>query len=137
MAGEQRFEQSRDGTGRSIDGAGVVPGDIVLLEAGEKIPADLRLIETAGLRIEEAILTGESVPVEQSTDPVAADAPIGNRACMAFSGTLVAGGAGRGVVVATGVGTEIGHISGMLSRGETLTTPLVGRWTPSPAGSRS
>jgi len=115
----------RDGTRRSIDGAEVVPGDIVLLEAGEKIPADLRLIEAAGLRIEEAILTGESVPVEKSTDPVAADAPIGDRACMAFSSTLVAGGAGRGVVVATGVGTEIGHISGMLSRVETLTTPLV------------
>ena len=127
----------RDGTRRSIDGAEVVPGDIVLLEAGEKVPADLRLIEAAGLRIEEAILTGESVPVEKSTKPVAADAAIGDRACMAFSGTLVAGGAGRGVVVATGVGTEIGHISGMLSRVETLTTPLVGQMDASPAGSRS
>ena len=105
----------------------MVPGDIVLLEAGEKVPADLRLIETTGLRVEEAILTGESVPVEKSTDPVTADAAIGDRACMAFSGTLVAGGAGRGVVVATGGGTEIGHISGMLSRVETLTTPLVGQ----------
>ena len=117
----------RDGQRCSIDGTEVVPGDIVLLEAGEKIPADLRLIETAGLRIEEAILTGESVPVEKSTDPVSAEAAIGDRACMAFSGTLVAGGAGRGVVVATGAGTEIGHISGMLSRVETLTTPLVGQ----------
>jgi magnesium-transporting ATPase (P-type) len=115
----------RGGVRRTIDGAEVVPGDIVLLEAGEKVPADLRLIEATGLRIEEAILTGESVPVEKSTNPVAADVPIGDRACMAFSGTLVAGGTGRGVVVATGGGTEIGHISGMLSRVETLTTPLV------------
>ena len=117
----------RDGKRRNIDGAEAVPGDIVLLEAGEKIPADLRLIETTGLRIEEAILTGESVPVEKSTNPVAADAPIGDRTCMAFSGTLIACGTGRGVVVATGGGTEIGHISGMLSRVETLTTPLVGQ----------
>ena len=115
----------RDGTRRSIDSAEAVPGDIVLLEAGDKIPADLRLIEAAGLRVEEAILTGESVPVEKSPEPVVADAPLGDRSCMAFSGTLVAGGAGRGVIVATGVETEIGHISGMLSRVETLTTPLV------------
>jgi magnesium-transporting ATPase (P-type) len=117
----------RDGKRRSIDGAEVVPGDIVLLEAGEKVPADLRLIEAAGLRVEEAILTGESAPVEKSAEPVAADAAIGDRSGMAFSGTLVAGGAGRGVVVATGAETEIGHISGMLARVETLTTPLVGQ----------
>ena len=115
----------RDGKRRSIDSAEVVPGDIVLLEAGEKVTADLRLIEAAGLRIEEAILTGESVPAEKSTEPVAADATLGDRACMAFSGTLVTGGAGRGVVVATGARTEIGRISGMLSRVETLTTPLI------------
>ena len=115
----------RDGERRSIDSASVVPGDIVLLEAGEKVSADLRLIEATGLRIEEAILTGESVPVDKATKPVAADAAIGDRSCMAFSGTLVAGGAGRGVVVATGAETEIGRISGMLSEVETLTTPLV------------
>lgn len=115
----------RDGRRISIDSADVVPGDLVLLEAGDKVPADLRLIETAALRIEEAILTGESVPVEKSTQPVAADAPLGDRACMAFSGTLVAGGAGRGIAVATGADTEIGKISGMLSRVETLSTPLV------------
>ncbi len=115
----------RDGERRSIDSAAVVPGDIVLLEAGEKVPADLRLIEAAGLRIEEAILTGESVPSDKTTKPVAAGAQIGDRSCMAFSGTLVAGGAGRGVVVGTGAATEIGRISGMLSKVETLTTPLV------------
>jgi magnesium-transporting ATPase (P-type) len=115
----------RDGARRTVDGAEVVPGDIILLEAGEKVPADLRLIAAQGLRIEEAILTGESMPVDKTTAPVAAEAPIGDRSSMAFSGTLVAAGAGRGVVVATGASTEIGHISGMLSRVETLTTPLI------------
>jgi magnesium-transporting ATPase (P-type) len=115
----------RDGQRRSIDSALLAPGDIVLLEAGEKIPADVRLLEAAGLRVEEAILTGESVPVDKRTKAVAPAAPIGDRSSMAFSGTLVAAGAGRGVVVATGGATEIGRISGLLSTVETLTTPLV------------
>lgn len=115
----------REGRRRSLDSALVVPGDIVLLEPGEKVPADLRLIQADGLRIDEAILTGESVPVDKATDPVAADAALGDRFCMAFSGTLVVGGLGRGVVVATGAASEIGRISGMLSGVETLTTPLV------------
>ena len=115
----------RDGERRSVDSASLVPGDIVMLEAGDRVPADLRLIEAAGLRIEEAILTGESVSVDKATRPVAADAPIGDRSSMAFSGTLVAAGAGRGVVVATGAATEIGRISGMLAKVETLSTPLV------------
>ncbi|MGM0560447.1 MAG: cation-transporting P-type ATPase [Pseudomonadota bacterium] len=115
----------RNGRRQTIDSAEVVPGDIVLLEAGEKVPADLRLLEASGLRIEEAILTGESVPVEKNTEPVPTDATLGDRTCMAYSGTLVSGGAGRGVVVATGEATEIGRISGMLSRVEKLTTPLI------------
>ena len=115
----------RDGRRISIDSTDVVPGDIVLLEPGDRVPADLRLTEAAGLRIEEAVLTGESVPVEKFVQPVAQDSPLGDRTCMAFSGTLIAGGAGRGIVVATGPNTEIGKISGMLSRVETLSTPLV------------
>ncbi len=115
----------RDGKRITIDAAELVPGDVVLLEAGDKVPADLRLLESSGLRAEEAILTGESVPVEKTVQSVAADAALGDRASMAYSGTLVAGGTGRGVVVATGGATEIGRISGMLSRVETLTTPLV------------
>ncbi len=115
----------RDGKRLSIDSADVVPGDIVLLEAGEKVPADLRLLDVNGLRIEEAILTGESVPVEKTTKPVPEDAALGDRTSMAYSGTLVAGGTARGVVVATGGATEIGRISGMLSEVEMLTTPLV------------
>ncbi len=115
----------RDGERCTIDSALLAPGDIVLLEAGDKVPADLRLLETAGLRIEEAVLTGESVPVDKGTAAVAPTATIGDRSGMAFSGTLVAAGTGRGVVVATGPSTEIGRISGLLSTVETLTTPLV------------
>ncbi len=115
----------RDGRRFSVDSAEVVPGDVVLLEAGDRVPADLRLMEAAGLRVEEAVLTGESVPVEKFVHPVAAETSLGDRSCMAFSGTLVAGGTGRGVVVATGASTEIGKISRMLSRVETLSTPLI------------
>lgn len=115
----------RDGTRRSIDGEALVPGDVVLLEAGDKVPADLRLLRVNGLQIQEAILTGESVPIEKHTRSVAATAPLGDRGCIAYSGTLVTSGLGRGVVVATGADTEIGLISGMLSTVETLTTPLV------------
>jgi magnesium-transporting ATPase (P-type) len=115
----------RDGQRISIDSAEVVPGDIVLLEAGDKPPADLRLIQTHGLQVQEAMLTGESVAVEKSVDPVTADAPIGDRTNMAFGGTLVTAGQGRGIVTATADRTEIGRISGMLSDVEELTTPLV------------
>jgi len=115
----------RDGRRQSVDAAELVPGDIVLVEAGDRAPADLRLIEARGLKAEEAILTGESVPVDKGTAPVAADAALGDRTPMLFSGTLVATGAGRGVVAATGGATQIGQISGMLSEVRTLTTPLV------------
>jgi magnesium-transporting ATPase (P-type) len=115
----------RDGVRISIDGEFLVPGDIVLLEAGDKVPADLRLLTAHGMSIQEAILTGESVPVEKQTKPVAEQVPLGDRTCMAFSGTLVASGQGKGVVVAIGGATEIGRISSLLSEVETLTTPLV------------
>jgi magnesium-transporting ATPase (P-type) len=115
----------RDGERRSVNGEALVPGDIVLLEAGDKVPADLRLLQSQGLQIQEAILTGESLAVEKQIDPVAAGAALGDRFCMAFSGTLVTSGQGRGVVVATGAATQIGRISGLLSEVETLTTPLL------------
>ncbi|MGM0584875.1 MAG: cation-transporting P-type ATPase [Pseudomonadota bacterium] len=115
----------RDGRRHSVDAADLVPGDIVLLEAGDRAPADIRLTEARGLKAEEAILTGESVPVDKAPAPAPEDAPLGDRSSMLFSGTLVAAGAGRGVVAATGAATQIGRISGMLSRVETLTTPLV------------
>ncbi|WP_078540103.1 cation-transporting P-type ATPase [Thioclava sp. DLFJ5-1] len=115
----------RDRRRQTLEAADLVPGDIVLIEAGDRVTADLRLISARGLKAEEAILTGESVPVDKGTASVAEDAPLGDRNSMLFSGTLVAAGAGRGVVVATGAQTQIGRISGMLSRVETLTTPLV------------
>ncbi|SDK02916.1 cation-transporting P-type ATPase [Aliiruegeria lutimaris] len=115
----------RDGRRMTVDAAELVPGDIVLVRAGDRVPADLRLTEARSLRVEEAILTGESVPVDKGTAPVEAEAVLGDRSSMMFSGTLAAAGSGRGVVVATGIDTEIGQISGMLSEVETLTTPLV------------
>jgi magnesium-transporting ATPase (P-type) len=115
----------RDGTRRSIDAVELVPGDIVLLEAGDRVPADLRVIEARGIKAEEAILTGESVPVDKDISAVAENASLGDRSSLLFSGTLVVAGTARGLVVATGIDTEIGHISGMLAKVETLTTPLV------------
>lgn len=115
----------RGGQRQTIDAIDLVPGDIVLLEAGDRVPADVRLIEARSVKVEEAILTGESVPVDKDPAPVPQGASLGDRASMAFSGTLLVSGAARGLVVATGSNTEIGQISGMLSRVETLTTPLV------------
>lgn len=109
----------------SILGEELVAGDIVLLEAGDKVPADLRLLHANRLQIQEAILTGESLPVEKRTEPVGLDAALGDRTCMAFSGTLVTCGQATGVVVATAASAEIGRISSMLAGVETLTTPLV------------
>ena len=114
----------RDGARVTVDGADLVPGDIVLLEAGDKVPADLRVIEARGLAAQEAILTGESVPVEKGSTPVAAAAAVGDRRSMLWSGTLITQGTARGLVVATGTGTEIGRIGGLLAGIEQLTTPL-------------
>lgn len=115
----------RDGARVTLDGADLVPGDIVLLEAGDKVPADLRVIEARGLTAQEAILTGESVPVEKGSNPVAAAAALGDRSSMLWSGTLITQGTARGMVVATGQGTEIGRIGVILEGVEQLTTPLV------------
>jgi magnesium-transporting ATPase (P-type) len=115
----------RNGQRHTIDGDDLVPGDIVLIEAGDKVPADLRLLRTHGLQIQESILTGESVAVDKRTKPVGVETALGDRVCMAFSGTTVTSGQGQGIVVATGDATQIGLISGLLSRVETLTTPLV------------
>jgi magnesium-transporting ATPase (P-type) len=115
----------RDGQQRSMSAEELVPGDIVLLKAGDKVPADLRLLEARDLQIEEAALTGESVPVSKSIHEVEEEAGLGDRTSMAFSGTLVTYGQGRGVVTATGQQTEIGRISSLLAEVETLTTPLL------------
>ena len=110
---------------KTVPAGELVPGDIVLLEAGDRVPADIRLIDARSLKIDEAVLTGESVPVEKATLPVGEAVPLGDRASMAFSGTLVTYGQGKGVIVATGTQTEIGRISGMLSEVTTLQTPLL------------
>ena len=115
----------RDGIRVTLDAEELVPGDIVLIAAGDLVPADLRLLEARGLKAEEAILTGESVPVDKGVAPVDGEAPLGDQSPMLFSGTLVAAGTGRGVVTETGSRTQIGRISGMLSTVEVLTTPLV------------
>lgn len=115
----------RDGERKTVAAEQLVPGDIVFLEAGDKVPADLRLIKAHGLNIQEAILTGESLAVEKGTETVSQQATLGDRSCMAFSGTTVTSGQGQGIITATASDTEIGHISGMLSQVKTLTTPLV------------
>ncbi len=115
----------RDGQRVTVDGADLVPGDLVLLEAGDKVPADLRVLEARGLAAQESILTGESVPVEKTVEPVAAAAPLGDRQSMLWSGTLITQGTARGLVVATADATEIGRIGGLLAGVEQLTTPLV------------
>ena len=115
----------RDGRRLTVPVESLVVGDVVLAEAGDRIPADLRLLRATNLRIEEAVLTGESAPADKSPDPVAADAPLGDRASIAFSGTLVASGQGAGLVVATGAATELGRISAMVGGVESLTTPLL------------
>lgn len=115
----------RDGERRSIAVAELVPGDMVLLEAGDRVPADLRLLRARGMLIDEAILTGESVASEKSEAPAPLSASLGDRTSMAFSGTMVAAGQGSGVVVATGLATEIGRVSALLGEVQQLTTPLL------------
>ena len=115
----------RDGEWRHLASEEIVPGDIVKLEAGDIVPADMRLISSASLKIEEAALTGESVPAEKDAEKVvAADAPLGDRADMAYSGGTVAYGRGTGVVTHTGMSTEVGKIATMLTDGSQQTSPL-------------
>jgi magnesium-transporting ATPase (P-type) len=115
----------RGGETRLVPSEDLVPGDVVLLESGDKIPADLRLVEVKNLRTEEAALTGESVPIDKTTEPVAERATVGDREGMAFSGTLVASGRGTGIVVATGDNTELGRINQMMAGVSALETPLL------------
>jgi Ca2+-transporting ATPase len=115
----------REGELRSIPAREVVVGDVVLLEAGNVVPADLRLVECLDLEIDEAPLTGESLPVAKITQALEAEqAPLGDRRNMAYKGTLAARGRGRGVVVATGMRTEFGRIAALMAEAEPLRTPL-------------
>ena len=115
----------RGGSRQVVPARDLVPGDIVFLEAGNYIPADVRLLEAINLRVEEASLTGESLPVQKSAASVMdKDVPIGDRKNTAFMGTLVSYGRGRGVVVSTGMRTQLGLIATMLQTVESEETPL-------------
>jgi magnesium-transporting ATPase (P-type) len=115
----------RDGHRATIDAEEVVPGDVVRLESGDRVPADLRILTCRNARAEEAVLTGESAPVDKDPRPVEQGAPLGDRKGMAYSGTLITSGRITGVVVATGSSTEIGRIGEMVSRVKAAPTPLI------------
>lgn len=130
----QTASVTRNGERIEIDAALVVPGDVVHLKAGDRVPADLRLLKAVNLEIEEAVLTGESLPAIKDTNAVPEQTPLAERDPLAFGGTLVTSGQGTGVAVATGQTTEMGRIGRMLSSVEVLATPLLkriesfGRW---------
>ncbi len=115
----------RQGNHETIPTTALVPGDIVVIRAGDRIPADLRVIEAHNLRVEEAILTGESTVVEKNSDTLSGELPLGDRFNLLYSGTTVSSGGGKGVVVATGGETELGHINQMMSDIEKHRTPLM------------
>ncbi|MCV2533314.1 cation-transporting P-type ATPase [Enterobacter wuhouensis] len=115
----------RQGSHETVATTALVPGDIVVIRAGDRIPADLRVIEAHNLRVEEAILTGESTVVEKNSDALSGELPLGDRYNLLYSGTTVSSGGGKGVVVATGGETELGHINQMMSDIEKHRTPLM------------
>ena len=117
----------RNGRKNIIVAQDLVPGDVVLLESGSKVPADLRLVTTQNLRVDESALTGESVAREKSTDEVSSNAVIADRTSLVFAGTLVVSGTAKGLVIATGLKTQIGKISELVGKSDSLTTPLTKR----------
>ena len=119
----------RGGEKLRIPSAQLVPGDVVLLNSGDRVPADLRLLHQRNLQIEEAAPTGESVPVAKQTEPLSAEAVLSDRTNLAFTGTLVTYGQGNGVVFATGNQTEMGRIAGLIDQAENLQTPLTRKIT--------
>ncbi|MFB6398101.1 HAD-IC family P-type ATPase [Polymorphospora lycopeni] len=119
-----RARVRRDGRERFVPSAEVVPGDLILLEAGDKVSADVRLVRVAGLRVDESALTGESVPVAKDQVALPAAVPVADRRNMAYSGTLTTAGSGAGITVATGAETELGQIHRLVGAAETLATPL-------------
>jgi Ca2+-transporting ATPase len=119
-----RANAIRDGQRQSIAASDVVPGDIIIVEEGDTVPADARLIRIAALQTAEAALTGESLPVAKQTDPIVEEAGVGDRLNMIFGGTAVTYGRGKAVVTATGMRSQMGQIAGMLASAPAETTPL-------------
>ncbi|MBD3219795.1 HAD-IC family P-type ATPase [bacterium] len=124
---QARSRVRRDGEVREVPAARLVPGDIVVLEAGDTVTADLRVLESARLEVDESTLTGESQPVAKQVAAVAEDAPLAERTSLLFKGTAITGGSGEAVVVATGMETELGAISRDIREAEAETTPLEDR----------
>ena len=114
----------RDGERRDIAAAEIVPGDIILIEEGDTIPADARVIQSTALQTAEAALTGESLPISKDTAPITKEVGLGDRDNMVFSGTAATYGRAKAVVVATGMQTELGRIAGMLKEAPKESTPL-------------
>ena len=125
----QKASVKRDGKISLMPAEVLVPGDVVFLQSGDKVPADLRLFQVKQLRIDEALLTGESVPVDKRVGEVDESSLLGDRLSMAYSGTMVSYGQAQGIVVATGDVTEVGRIGELLGHVETLTTPLLKKMT--------
>jgi Ca2+-transporting ATPase len=124
VLGTRSARVRRDGLVRLIPALQIVPGDIIVLEAGDAISADLRLVEASNLAADESTLTGESIAVEKMARPIAADARLGDRSSMLFKGTVLTRGSGTGVVVATGLSTELGQVSQLVEEAEPGTSPL-------------
>ncbi len=114
----------RDGQTLSVPSRDLVVGDVVLLTSGDKVPADVRLFKTRNLQVDESALTGESLPIEKGVHPLPSETPLAERSNMAYAGSFVTFGQGRGVVVATAEATEVGQISRSMNRGVNLSTPL-------------
>jgi P-type Ca2+ transporter type 2C len=121
---ERHASVIRSGRERVLAVEELVPGDLVVLREGERVPADGRLVAAAGVAVDESALTGESVPVDKTVDPVAEGAPLAERSSMAYAGTAVTRGRGRALVAATGPATELGHIAGLTERAKPPPTPL-------------
>ena len=119
----------RDGGKQRVPSEQLVPGDVVLLEAGDRVPADVRLTQLRNLQVDESALTGESMPVQKTPDPLAADTVLADRRNLAYTGALVTSGQGEGVVWATGDATETGHIARLISEAVDLSTPLTRKIT--------
>ncbi|MEW6489250.1 MAG: HAD-IC family P-type ATPase, partial [Thermodesulfobacteriota bacterium] len=122
--GKTRARVRRGGSIHEVDDEEVVPGDLVLLEAGDLVPADLRLVEANNLQVDEASLTGESVPRQKQVEPVAPDAPLAERDCLCHKGTALTAGSGAGIAFATGMETQLGRVASLATAEAEQVTPL-------------